>query len=165
MKNNNRPVSYQELIPRFRESVRNVLPPNATAVVVSKGDAELLKLDGRRTWHFPQDEDGVYAGYYPADSAAAIAHLEALRAGGSDFLLFPNTAFWWLAHYAEFRQHLDARYRRIWDDGHCIIYQLTESDQAGVESNGRNNRDRGLAGAEAEVRGPHLGLPAIPAGL
>lgn len=51
-------------------------------IVVSRGDSDLLNLGGRQAWHFPQTEDGVYAGYYPADSTEAITHLEVLRAKG-----------------------------------------------------------------------------------
>jgi 2-polyprenyl-3-methyl-5-hydroxy-6-metoxy-1,4-benzoquinol methylase len=118
---------YQQLIDRIREVVRSTLPPDTTVVVVSKGDNELLKLEGRRAWHFPQREDGVYAGYYPADSAAAIAHLEALRAKGGQFLLFPQTAFWWLEHYAEFKQHLESHYRVVVrQEDTCLIFALRE---------------------------------------
>jgi len=158
-------IGYQQLISHVHEVVRATLPPDASVLVVSKGDDDLLKLDIRSGQHFPQNEDGAYAGYYPADSAAAIVHLEALRAMGSNFLIFPNTAFWWLEHYREFQQHLDTHYRRIWHDERCIIYRLTEPESTGGEDNGRNNRDRGLAGAEAKVRGPQLGLPAISTGL
>ncbi len=117
--------SYQELIHQIREVVSTTLPRDATAIVVSKGDNELLKLNDRQAWHFPQTEGGVYAGYYPADSAAAITHLEALRAKGGNFFLLPNTAFWWLDYYQDFRKHLDAYYQRIWSDERCTIYQLS----------------------------------------
>ena len=120
-------LRYQQLIHQIREVVRTVLPPDAAVIVVSKGDDELLKLGGCKAWHFPQTGQGVYAGYYPADSAAAIAQLEALRAKGGQFLLFPSTAFWWLGHYEDFRHHLDARCGRIWGDEQCVIYQLSRS--------------------------------------
>jgi hypothetical protein len=119
-------VDYPGLVGQIREVAKAVLPPGATVVVVSKGDEELLKLDGERIgWHFPQNENGVYAGFYPADGSEAIFHLEELRAKGADFLLFPETAFWWLERYRDFKQHLDSHYRRIWSEG-CIIYQLYE---------------------------------------
>jgi len=124
--------SYQGLVHQIREVAGTKLPRDATTMVVSKGDNELLKLNGRQAWHFPQTEDGVYAGYHPADSAAAIAHLEALRAKGGNFLLFPNTAFWWLDHYKDFRQHLDACYRCVWSDESCIIYQCPASESGSV---------------------------------
>jgi hypothetical protein len=126
-------AAYQQLIQGIREVVHTVLPAATTVIVVSKGDTELLTLDGKRAWHFPQNEEGVYAGYHPADSAEAIAHLEQLRAKGGEFLLFPGTALWWLEQYEEFGQHLDGRYRRIWDDELCIIYELSEPPTSGAE--------------------------------
>ena len=97
----------------FREVVRRVVPEDATVVVVSRGDGELLKLEGRTGWHFPQRSDGVYAGYYPPDGAAAVKHLEALRERGADFLAFPASALWWLEHYSELADHLEAEYEQI----------------------------------------------------
>ena len=75
---------YRDLVERIREIVDRELPSDATVLVVSSGDDELLKLGAnRRGWHFPQMEDGTYAGYHPGDSAEAIAHLEALREKGA----------------------------------------------------------------------------------
>jgi hypothetical protein len=85
----------------------------------------LLELEGRRAWHFPQREDGDYAGYYPHDSAAAIEHLETLRAKGGEFLLLPQPAYWWLEHYSEFGQHLRSHYALVVHDADtCQIYAL-----------------------------------------
>jgi SAM-dependent methyltransferase len=130
-------IGYQYFIARIRGVVRNTLPPDTTVIVISKGDGELLKLDGRPAWHFPQSEDGIYAGYYPADSAEAIAHLEALRTKGGDFLLFPNTAFWWLEHYVEFRQHLESHYRVVVrQEETCLIFALRELADAQFKNQG-----------------------------
>ena len=75
---------YRDLVERIREVVDRELPPDATVLVVSNGDDELLQLGAdRRGWHFPQMEDGTYAGYHPGDSAEAIAHLEALCESGA----------------------------------------------------------------------------------
>jgi len=117
-------LPYEELVKRIREVVRAKLPPDATVLVVSKGDGDLLKFEGRTGWHFPRDKDGGYAGN-PADSAEAVAQLEALRAKGGQYLLFPEPAFWWLDHYQEFKRHLDGRYTREYGDEHCIIYRLS----------------------------------------
>jgi hypothetical protein len=118
-------VEYQRVIHRIRGIVYTALPPNAVVVVVSKGDDDLLQLDGRQGWHFPQLPGGVYAGHYPGNSGQAIAHLEALRARGAEFLLFPHTALWWLDHYAEFRQHLETAYRAVVrQDDTCVIFAL-----------------------------------------
>jgi glycosyltransferase involved in cell wall biosynthesis len=117
-------ASYADTVARIRDVVRSAVPRDATVLVVSKGDEELLQLDGRPAWHFPQTEDGEYAGHYPADSDAAIAHLESLVDAGGQFLLFPNTAFWWLEHYQELREYLDSAHDRAWGDERCIIYKL-----------------------------------------
>jgi hypothetical protein len=106
-------LRYQELRRRIRETVQHSVPPGATVLVISKGDGSLLDLEGRRGWHFPQTDRGAYAGYHPADSAEAIAHLEGLRAKGANYLLIPSTSLWWLEHYDEFRKHLDAHYARL----------------------------------------------------
>ncbi|HJZ73906.1 MAG TPA: glycosyltransferase family 2 protein [Vicinamibacterales bacterium] len=108
--------AYRELTERIRRLVRDAVPPGATVAVISKGDAELLKLDGRRAWHFPQREDGTYAGHYPVDSAGCIAELERLRSMGAEFLVIPATARWWLEHYARFGEHLHTHYRALGDE-------------------------------------------------
>jgi glycosyltransferase involved in cell wall biosynthesis len=124
---------YRELVQRFGELVRNAVPKQATVIVVSKGDHELLDLDIDQTWHFPQRSDGTYAGYYPLDSASAIDHLEALRKKGGEYLAFPAPSLWWLDHYEQFRQHLDTRYRPVIEDQAAgVIYALN-----GSETNGR----------------------------
>jgi glycosyltransferase involved in cell wall biosynthesis len=117
--------AYARLIRRIRRVVTAAVPAGARVLVVSKGDEELLCLDGRAAWHFPRAENGVYAGYYPSDSAAAIAHLEDLRAQGGDFFLLPRTAFWWLDHYREFKDHLQRRYPEVGGRPHvCLLYHL-----------------------------------------
>jgi hypothetical protein len=116
--------SYRSLVGEIREIARKIVPERARVVVVSKGDDELLKLEGREAWHFPQTDEGVYAGHYPTGDAEAVSHLEALRAKGGEFLLIPGTARWWLELYAGFGQHLDTHYRRLWDDERCIIFEL-----------------------------------------
>jgi hypothetical protein len=106
-----------------RDIARRILPAGATVLIVSKGDEDLVRLDGRHGWHFPQAESGEYAGYHPATSADAIQHLEALCDRGARYLLIPSTAFWWLDHYSGFAQHLDQHYRVIWKDEFCLVYE------------------------------------------
>jgi SAM-dependent methyltransferase len=116
---------YRRVIAKIREVVRAALPAGATVIVVSRGDDELTRLDGRTGWHFPQGLSGVYAGHHPADSAEAIRHLEDLRTRGGQFLLVPATAFWWLTHYKEFARHLDEAHELVLKaDDACVIYRL-----------------------------------------
>ena len=118
---------YLALLARIRDVVRDTIPSEARILAISRGDVTLLDMDGRDVQHFPQNEHGVYAGYHPADSTAAITHLEALRAKGAEYLLIPATAFWWLKHYRQFRRHLDNRYRVVArHEETCVIYSLKE---------------------------------------
>ena len=85
------------------------------------------ELDGRRAPHFPQDEDGGWAGHHPADSEEAIGQLEELRGGGAGYLVVPPTYRWWLSHYDGLREHLDDRYQRVLCDEQAgAIYRLEE---------------------------------------
>lgn len=117
---------YMEVADQVRNSVNELTPPGATVLVVSKGDAELLKLDSRVGWHFPQTEQGDYAGFHPVDSHAAISHLETLRAEGAEYLVFPSSGFWWLDHYVDFRDYLATRYEQLPAGDACMIFRLGE---------------------------------------
>jgi len=116
-------ADYAELIQRIRTTALAALPAGARVLVVSRGD-EALFPPGLMAAHFPQGAGGVYAGFHPADSGAAIAHLEQCRAEGAEFLLLPATAFWWLDYYGGLLQHLMGRGRVLHHDGHCVIFDL-----------------------------------------
>jgi glycosyltransferase involved in cell wall biosynthesis len=117
---------YRQLVRRIRETISATVPPDSTVLVVSRGDTDLVQLEGRRAWHFPCIEGGVYAGCYPPDSDAAILHLEELHARGAEFLVFPSTALWWLEHYTELKHHLQRHYRLVSDgEETCLIYRLS----------------------------------------
>jgi GT2 family glycosyltransferase len=119
-------LGYRQLVRRIRCVASEELPPGATVIVVSRGDEALLELgEERKGWHFPQDKDGVYAGYYPADSSEAVAHLEQLRCRGAGYLLLPETSLWWLDHYPGVREHLESRFRPLVQvKGTCLIFDL-----------------------------------------
>jgi glycosyltransferase involved in cell wall biosynthesis len=116
---------YSHLLLEVRRAVEEHLPAETTVAVVSKGDANLLALGGRTSWHFPQDGNGQYAGFYPSDSAAAIDQVKAARSKGADFLVFPATALWWFEHYRELDEYLERRFRcLVWDEKACVIFDL-----------------------------------------
>jgi GT2 family glycosyltransferase len=118
---------YEDVKRRIRRVVSETTPRAATILVVSKGDEDLLDLlraDGRCAWHFPQTADGSYAGFYPADSGAAITHLEELKNRGADYLLIPPPALWWLDHYPQFKEWLDVHYRSLPGDD-CRLIRLS----------------------------------------
>lgn len=108
----------QHLIPRIRDAVQQTLEPGVPVIVASEGGNELLKLDGRPAWHFPQDERGdpLDTSNYPADADAAIAQLEALRARGGEYFLVPHFAKWVLDYFPGLKQHLDRNYRQAFSN-------------------------------------------------
>ena len=147
---------YAALIESVRSVARATLPAAARVLVVSRGDYRLVDLGGVEGWHFPQTPDGVYGGYHPADSAVAIAHLEALREKGAGYLLIPSTALWWLDHYAAFRRHLEKRYRPLVQDREsCFVYAL-EGPPARLSTRERR-------GARARSLGRAARSPVTPA--
>lgn len=150
---------YQTLVEQVRGLVARRLPQEATVLVVSKGDPELLKLGGRRAWHFPQTEDGTYAGHHPRDSASALQALEALRRKGAEFLLIPGTAFWWLEHYEAFREHLSIKCSEVIRDEACIVYSLSEDLAGGTAP--QVERAPAANGASGVVAGGVLPDPKI----
>jgi len=123
---------YRDLVRDIQDVVDRVVPAGGDVMVVSKGDQTLLQLDGRTACHFPATDEGVYAGYHPADSSAAITALESAIDKGHEYLLFPGTALWWLDHYAELRVHLDACYTRLWSDRRCVLYDVRRPRPAAV---------------------------------
>jgi GT2 family glycosyltransferase len=116
-------LGYRRLVSECRAAAVATLPAGATVVVASRGDEELLELDGRRGWHFPQEEDGTYAGHYPADGTEAVAQLEDLVTRGAEYLLLPATSLWWLERYPELGQYL-RRASVVLEDERCLIFSL-----------------------------------------
>ncbi|HZV75686.1 MAG TPA: glycosyltransferase family 4 protein [Conexibacter sp.] len=116
---------YQGLVSRLRLAVEANTRADTTLAVVTRGDELLLDLGGRTAWHFPRNGDGGYAGYYPTDSDAAVAHLEQLRANGAEYLVIPASSGWWLEYYGGMREHLETGYQLVYDDPRTgTIYAL-----------------------------------------
>jgi hypothetical protein len=125
------PVSkeaYRDLIEQVRDGICRHVPHGSVVLIASKGDEQLIRIEGYRAWHFPRNEAGVYAGYHPANSVDAITHLRQLYSKGAQYLVFPWTARWWLEHYRELASHLNtAHHVTVSLEGVCIIYELRES--------------------------------------
>jgi hypothetical protein len=118
-------AQYEQLVRDIHALVEGTVPAKANVAVVSKGDDRLLDFSGRNGWHFPQDAQGVWAGHYPADSAAAIAHVEELRRRGAGYIVFPVTSLWWLEHYTGLAAHLDRECRLVRSGEPCTMYELS----------------------------------------
>jgi ATP-binding cassette subfamily B protein/subfamily B ATP-binding cassette protein MsbA len=112
---------YRGVAERIRATARRVLPAEARVLVVSKGDDDLLDL-GHPASHFPQGDDGGYAGHHPADGDAAVAALETQRTDGATHFLLPAESRWWLAHYAELATHLAGSADVVVDDDDCSVF-------------------------------------------
>ncbi|HTK16976.1 MAG TPA: glycosyltransferase [Acidimicrobiia bacterium] len=120
--------AYRQTVDRIRESIHIHVPQDATVLVASRGDENLVKLYGRRAWHFPRLANGTYLGHHPANSEAAIVHLETMRALGATHFVLPEPSRWWLDHYAELSHHLETRCRVVFrNDDICRIYSLIDS--------------------------------------
>ena len=115
--------AWEQVLESIAATMRRVIPAQARVATVDKWDPTLLHLSRRRGWHFP-DRNTLPDGY-PPTSQIAIHHLEELRRRQATYLVLPSAAFWWLDFYTEFRRHLDTYYRRILQDEHCIIFDLS----------------------------------------
>ena len=115
--------NYEDLVSRVRERMHASLPQGGRVLVLSRGDNALLP-EGFDAAHFPQGQNGVYAGHHPADGPAAISHLADCVAAGAAFLVLPATAYWWLDYYRGFAAHLLLYGRAVHHDDSCLIIDL-----------------------------------------
>ncbi|HTL17701.1 MAG TPA: hypothetical protein VL793_10710 [Patescibacteria group bacterium] len=123
--------AYHEMVCRIHDLVPQHVPPDANLIVLSKGDSTLSNIGGRRTWPFPRDPAGGYAGFYPESGEEAVRHLEALHAEGGQYFLLPNFAYWWLEHYPELRRYLETECLLLADvPDSCRLYKLGVRAQA-----------------------------------
>ena len=122
-----RESAYRETVAAVRRTLPAVLERDQSVLVVTKGDDELIAIEGLSAEHFPRDPSGEWAGHHPADADEAIEHLEELRKEGAGYLAFPASALWWLHRYRLFAAHLDREYRRVYSDEYLVIYDLAGS--------------------------------------
>ena len=137
-------AAYRETGDAIAATLHSITAPGSTALVVSRGDDALVAGKGRNIRHFPQGPDGEWSGFNPSDSAEAIEHLETLREQGARYFVVPSSQFWWLHHYSELSEHLEAAYRRIYSDDHLIVFDLAPEPRP-------PSRDRGSAGRRERV--------------
>src|SRR5262249_26816377 len=70
---------YERQVARPRKLVCDSVPEGSSVLVLTGGDADLLAIPGRVASHFPRQDDGTYAGHYPADGRQAIADVDRWR--------------------------------------------------------------------------------------
>jgi hypothetical protein len=115
---------FDYLVPHVRKAAADVIPAGTATAVISNGIERFVELDGRAAWHFPIGKDGLYIGTIPGSDAEALAHLDEHRSRGAEFLIIPNTGFWWLEYYGELGRHLNESCTRVFADDRCIIYRI-----------------------------------------
>jgi GT2 family glycosyltransferase len=121
---------YDEYRLRLRAKMREALPAASLALIVSRGDDELLDVPGVLTRHFPYGLDGGYSGYCPADGSEAVAALRTAHADGAEYLVLPSQSSWWLSFYPELHEHLTTTARPVFDDQELArIYSLEEEQR------------------------------------
>ena len=113
---------WDALLARVASTVRTVTPTDAVLGTVTRWDPTLLHLSGRDGRNFP--DRASLPGGYPADDATALAHLEQMRAQGLSHLVFPQTSFWWLDHYAGLAERLRAAGPPVHKDDECVVFDL-----------------------------------------
>jgi glycosyltransferase involved in cell wall biosynthesis len=120
----------REVLEAVQAFVADAVPRGAQVLIVSHGDEEIVALPDRDGAHFPQSDEGLYAGHHPGDSGEAIRHLEQLRTRGAQYLIIPATSGWWLDHYEALAEHLDSEHTRLDQSGDLFVaFELTSSSK------------------------------------
>ena len=80
------------MVTRIREIVRERLPPDAAIAVATSGNPELLRLDGRRGWHFPQAARGNVGELFAQGAEGSVATPAWIEPGMTyEFSLYKGT--------------------------------------------------------------------------
>jgi GT2 family glycosyltransferase len=128
---------YGQLVSAVRESICRVVPLGATILVISRGDPDLVAIDGVDARHFPRDASGAWAGYYPADDGQAIEWLSRETEHGPSYLAIPATSHWWLEHYTGLADHLARNGVLLADEADAVrIYGLASRSRSVLTATG-----------------------------
>ena len=100
------------------------VPVGATVLVASRRRRDAGEHRGPPRLALPQRRAWRVAWLLPGGQREAIDLLEDLRAAEPEYLVLPETAFWWLDHYGELAQFLERSCDRILSDESCVIYAL-----------------------------------------
>jgi oxalate---CoA ligase len=116
------PVFVLERLARTKKDLADMIPLGDSFILVDGCEWGSTFIDGRRAIPF-LERDGQYNGC-PADDETAIRELERLRHGGANFIVFGWPAFWWLNHYADFREFLERTFSRIHSNDRIVAFDL-----------------------------------------
>ena len=82
----------QQMVSRVREVVREQLPSDSIVAVATSGNSELLRLDVRRAWHFPQAEQSSAGELFAQGTEGSITTPPWIDAGMTyEFSLYRGT--------------------------------------------------------------------------
>lgn len=113
-------AAWDAQLERAGAAAARVTPADAVIAAIAKWDPTVLDRSGRDGCNFP--DRALLPDGYPRDGVAAVAHLDALRAGrGVTHVVVPAASDWWLTHYPELAHRLGAPLHR---DGDCAIYAV-----------------------------------------
>ena len=112
--------------------LQSVGRPDSVVLMATRSSGDATDLGSRPCWPFPQGRDGGWAGYEPADSKAAISHLEAQRSRGASYFVLPRSAFSWRRRYPELLQHLEETGLRVHEDEHSVVWDIARDPEGGV---------------------------------
>jgi hypothetical protein len=93
-------------------------------LVATGGSDGVLDLN-RRTREFPEPAP---SGAVTASGVAAIAHLEAQRGAGAEFLLVPSSELWRLDEDRELDRHLRQRYPLVHSSDSGMLFDLRQRE-------------------------------------
>ena len=117
-------ASVARRLRQCRGELTRLIPVGTPFILV---DDEQLRgsLPHRRAIPF-LERNGEYWGP-PPDDATAIRELGRLRKSGARYLAIIWPSFWWLDHYAGFREHIRSRHPMVRDDKAVKVFDLSAS--------------------------------------
>ena len=105
---------YERETPAIARGGRGgVVPGGATVLVISRGDEELLRLDGRRGAALPPGRGRRLGGTSSGRQRGGDRAAGGTARGGAGYLVVPPAYLWWLRPLHGLREHLDRHYRLI----------------------------------------------------
>ena len=85
---------FQKMVSRIREIACEQLPPDAIVAVATGGNSDLLRLDGRRAWHFPEAEQSSKGELFAQAAEGSVATPAWIEAGMAyEFSLYGGPEF------------------------------------------------------------------------
>ena len=108
-----------------RATVNAHIPSDETVVIAHGNDADVLDLEGRTTFPFPE-KDGRYDWWEKMSAEEAIESLERRRSEGASYLVIPGLEALRLPKYQPDLQHyIEDHYATVLRDrGTCVIFAL-----------------------------------------